>query len=117
MQKIVAQSTAEAEYVAAATAAKEAIWLQRLMEHFNLATPPPVKLLVDNRAAIYIATGQESSNETKHIAVRFHFIRDQVVTGNIKIEYVSTDDNIADLFTKPLEPARFKQLVAMMNIK
>jgi hypothetical protein len=99
-QEIIMLLTAEAEYVAATYAAKEAIWLQRLMS--KLFPMPPTTLYCDNQAAIKLANDNNYHACTKHIDICYHFIRQTVDDDIITLIYCSTDDMVADFLTKPL---------------
>jgi hypothetical protein len=101
-QEIVTLSTAEAEYVAATHAAKEAIWLRRLIfELFPLSTSPTT-LYCDNQAAIKLAIDDNYHARTKHIDIQYHFIRQVIADDTIVLIYCPTDDMAADFLTKSL---------------
>jgi hypothetical protein len=101
LQSVVALSTAEAEYMAAAMATKEALWLRMMMSDFGMNVST-VKLLCDNQAAIAIATNPICSQRAKHIDLQYHFIRDRIARKEINLSYVHTSANVADVLTKPL---------------
>jgi hypothetical protein len=75
-----------------------------------------IPLLCDNESAIKIANNPVQHSRTKHIDIRHHFLRDHVSKGNIKIDGVSTDDQLADIFTKPLNESRFCKLRNELNV-
>ena len=75
-----------------------------------------VPLLCDNESAIKISHNPVQHSKTKHIEIRYHFIRDHIRRGEIKLNYVNTHDNLADIFTKPLDEARFCELRNELNI-
>ena len=95
-------STAEAKYVAATHAAKEAIWLRRLIFELFPMTTTPTPLYCDNQAALTLATTDNYHARTKHIDIRYHFIRDVVQKGSIDLIFCPTEDMIADTLTKSL---------------
>jgi hypothetical protein len=101
-QELVTLSTAEAEYVAATHAAKECIWLRRLITSLFGPTPIPTTLYCDNQAALTLATEDNYHARTKHIDMRFHFIRQTISDGHIKLIYCPTEDMTADILTKAL---------------
>jgi hypothetical protein len=101
-QELVTLSTAEAEYVAATHAAKECIWLRRLIEPLFGPPPTPVTLHCDNQAAIHLATDDNYHARTKHIDIRFHFIRQTISDGHVDIKFCPTQDMTADILTKAL---------------
>jgi hypothetical protein len=106
LQQTVAASTTEAEYMAAASATKEALWLRKLMTDFN---KPPDTLLInsDNQAAITLLKNPIASARSKHIDVIYHFARERVMRKEVAFVYCNTADNIADVFTKALPDSKF----------
>jgi ribonuclease HI len=101
-QELVTLSTAEAEYVAATHAAKEAIWLCQLLSDIHPSAPTCIPLHCDNQAAIKLATDDNYHARTKHIDVRYRFIRQTVKQGAIALAYCPTEDMVADALTKAL---------------
>jgi phosphopantetheinyl transferase (holo-ACP synthase) len=101
LQSVVAQSTAEAEYMAAAMAVKEALWLRALMSEFGLQVST-VTVLCDNEAAIAIANNPIISQRAKHIDMQYHFIRDRIARKEIMLTHVASKANASDVLTKPL---------------
>jgi uncharacterized beta-barrel protein YwiB (DUF1934 family) len=75
-----------------------------------------ISLLCDNESAIKIANNPVQHSRTKHIDIRHHFLRDHVSKGDIKIDRVSTDDQLADIFTKPLDESQFCKLRNELNV-
>jgi len=108
MQTVVATSTAEAEYIAGAGAAREAVWLRRVCSEMEGRPIPPVLVRVDNQAALNMAVNNSDSARTKHIDVHYHFLRQVVARNQVKVSYVRTDANPADMFTKPLATVKFE---------
>ena len=107
-QPTIALSSCEAEIMAASEAAKEAVFLDRLCSELDLKrSDEPIHLFCDNKAAIDSSYNPENHSRTKHIDRRHYFIRELVEDGKIVVPYVSSADNLADFFTKPLSPARF----------
>src|SRR5487761_336488 len=101
-QELVTLSTAEAEYVAATHAAKESIWLRRLTGDIYPSVASAITLYCDNQAALRLAQDDNYHARTKHIDIRYHFIRDVVERGEIELQYCPTDDMTADILTKAL---------------
>lgn len=106
MQRLVATSTAAAEYVAAAEAVKDSLWLRRVMGDLG-EYAGPVTLKEDNQACIAMATNEGMSSRTKHIDVCYHLIRDCVAQQQVVVEYVPSEQQLADGFTKPLPRPAF----------
>ncbi|KAE8655753.1 Retrovirus-related Pol polyprotein from transposon TNT 1-94 [Hibiscus syriacus] len=101
VQSVVALSTIESEYMAAAEAVKEALWLTGLVKELSVQQGG-VRLLCDNQSVIHLARNQVYSARTKHIDVRFHKIRELVASGEVLFRKVHTDENVVDMFTKPI---------------
>uniref|UniRef100_A0A2N9HJ76 Integrase catalytic domain-containing protein n=1 Tax=Fagus sylvatica TaxID=28930 RepID=A0A2N9HJ76_FAGSY len=115
LQSIVAMSTTEAEYMAVAEAAKEALWLKGLVKELGL-NQGGVQMHCDSQSAIYLAKNQVYHARTKHIDVRFHKIRELIVTGDIVLEKVHTSENAADMLTKPVTTTKFKHCLDLVNV-
>ena len=109
-QATVAQSTAEAEYVAAAEATSQAIWLCRILEDMGEKQDEPTKINYDNKLAIAMAKNPVHHSTTKHIAIKYHFIKEAKATKEIKLDYCRTEDQITNIFMKALPRPRFKEL-------
>ena len=101
-QTTVALSTAEAEYVAATHAIKQVLWHRSLLLELGIPQPETSTLFSDNQAAVAIAHHPEYHARTKHFDIALHFLRDHVSAGTIDLIYISTHNNVADLFTKGL---------------
>lgn len=114
-QSSVAISTTEAEIVAASEAAREIVWLKRLLEEIiNVSILP--ELQVDNEAAIRLAQNPEYHRRTKHIKTRHFFVRELVTAGDIEVKRVPTEFQIADIMTKPLHKPRLLILCNSMGL-
>ncbi len=99
-QSITAQSTAEAEYVAASSATSEVLYLRKLLSELGMPQMSATTLFEDNQPCIQIANNPGTSARTKHIALRYHAVRERVANGEVKLVYVPTEDQVADLLTK-----------------
>jgi len=104
-QEIVSLSTTESEYIAATSAAKEALWLRTLVAKLFSPIDGPTSLLSDNQSAIALAKDQQYHARTKHIDIRFHFIRWVISEGHLSLVYCPTNDMVADTLTKALPSA------------
>lgn len=109
-QEVIALSSTEAEYVALSETCKETVWLKRLLNFFDENITSEIMIFTDSQSCLKMIQNDKFSNRTKHIDVKYHFTRDLVSTGEIKLHYVETENNIADLFTKPLGPTKIQQL-------
>ncbi|XP_074327753.1 secreted RxLR effector protein 161-like [Apium graveolens] len=109
-QQTVPLSTCEAEYIAAAACACQAIWLSYILGELNLAKEDPVTIYVDNKSAISLAKNPVSHSRSKHINIKYHFLREQVNDKNVELVHYRTEENLADIFTKPLKPEIFQKM-------
>lgn len=114
-QSIVTLSSTEAEFVAASAAAKEIKYLRNLLKDLGLEQTEPTTLHIDNRSTIFLANDYVTGENSKHIDVRYFWIRQEVENKNIQIEHMPTDEMLADIFTKPLTPKPFKKGTRIMN--
>jgi hypothetical protein len=114
-QTSVALSTAEVEYVAAGQCCAQLLWMRQTLWDFgyNLSKVP---LLCDNESAICLADNSIEHSRTKHIDIRHHFLRDHQQRGDINIYHISTENQLADIFTKPLDEKRFCRLRSELNV-
>ena len=106
-QPIVALSTMESEYIAASDSSREAVWLRGLLTNLGISQSDPTVLRCDNESAINLAHNPLAHKGSKHIQVRYHFIREQVAGGTIKLEYVDTTKQLADVLTKAVDGATY----------
>ncbi len=116
-QSCVALSTAEAEYMALASATQEAVWMRKLLTDLQTKTEKPTVIFEDNQSAIFMAKNPQYHGRAKHIDIKYHFIRDQIANGVINLKYCNTDDMVADMFTKGLSGEQFKKLRQLAGLK
>jgi hypothetical protein len=114
-QNSVALSTTEAEYVAADSCCAQLLWMRQTLKDYGY-TLNHVPLLCDNESAIKIAYNPCEHSRTKHFNIRHHFLRDHAIKGDIVISHVRTNEQLADIFTKPLDERRFQKLMSELNI-
>lgn len=103
-------SSCEAEYIAAAAAACQGVWLSRLVSEMLGSTPQPARLLVDNKSAIALSRNPVHHERSKHIDIKYHYIRECIDEGKVKIDHVGTGDQVADILTKALGRNKFMEL-------
>ncbi|WVZ75682.1 hypothetical protein U9M48_023717, partial [Paspalum notatum var. saurae] len=108
-QASVSLSTTEAEYIAAASCCSQLLWMKAILSDFGLRFGR-IPLLVDSTSAISIAKNPVLHSRTKHIDMRFHFLRDHYEKGDIDLVHVVTQSQLSDIFTKPLEFSAFVRL-------
>jgi hypothetical protein len=116
-QPIVSLSSMEAEYIALTSAAKEAMWLQKLDQEIENKTEA-ILIFEDNQSTIKTASEEIYNERSKHIDVRYHFIREKIKNNQIKVEYLPTEDMIADALTKPLGSVKvvhFNKLLGLID--
>ena len=101
LQKVVALSTTEAEYIAATEVCKEMLWMQRFLGELGIKQDKYV-LHCDSQSAIHLAKNPAFHSKTKHIDLRYHWIRQVLEEGKLQLEKIHTDENPADMFTKIL---------------
>ena len=116
-QQTVALSTCEAEYIAAAACACQAMWLGYILSELNLEKDDPVNIYVDNKSAISLAKNPVSHNHSKHINIKYHFIREQVNEKIVKLVHCRTYENLLDIFTKPLKPDTFQKMKIKLGMQ
>lgn len=109
-QPFVALSTAEAEYIALASAAQEAIWMRQLLTDVRNPPREPTRIFEDNQSAICMARNPQFHGRAKHIGIKHHFIREQVERGTVELQYCPTEEMIADMLTKGLSRDQFTKL-------
>ena len=115
-QPCVALSSTEAEFVAACEATKEGVWLGRLMSDLDPGFKGPIPMMCDNQSAIQLIKNPVHHQRTKHIDVRYCFVREHQELGDINVTYVPTKSQLADSLTKPLPNPRFSCLRELSGI-
>ncbi|XP_056687282.1 secreted RxLR effector protein 161-like [Spinacia oleracea] len=113
LQPTVALSTTEAGYMALTEAEKEGMWLKRLVNDLGLHHDQAI-VYCDSLSAIYLAKDQVCHERTKHINVRYHFLRSE---KRIKVNKVGTADNPADMFTKPVPHSKFQHCFNLLTVR
>jgi hypothetical protein len=116
-QPIIALSSTEAEYIAASDALRELLWLRLLISELSTLGPGPTDLLCDNQSAISLAKNGLLSARTKHIDIRYHFIREKVDLGVAALTYCPTTEMAADILTKALSRAKLEYFRWMLGVR
>lgn len=102
--------------MAAAEAVKEAIWLRNLVQELGLQQEDNSVVFCDNQSAIHLVKNQAYHERTKHIDVRYHFIRDAVAERNMMVKKIGTADNPADMLTKSIPANKFKHCLNLIGM-
>jgi len=115
-QTCVALSTAEAEYIALASAVQESLWLQQLVTDLKKEEVKSMVMYEDNQSAISMTKNPQFHGRAKHIDIKYHFVREQVGSGKLELKYCKTNDMIADMMTKGLSGEQFEKLRLMAGM-
>ena len=117
LQGLVAQSTTEAEFIAAVDAGREIVWMRNLLTELGYSLSEPSILRVDNQSAVAVSKNPEHHGRMKHLDLRFFWLRDQVEAGVIAPAYVPTAENAADILTKAVPPEKVKICCRLMGLE
>jgi hypothetical protein len=114
-QKTLAHSSTEAEYMALSDASRQISWIQNLYKEIGFKIESTI-LCGDNQGAIFIGSNPTTEKRTKHIDIRFHYIRECIEEGKIILYYIPTKEQIADILTKNLSFDKFKYLRSKLGL-
>ena len=112
-----ALSSCEAEYITTTTAATQALWLSSLLGELLGRKVDVVELKVDSKSALALAKNPVFHDWSKHIRIKYHFIRDCLKEGSIKANHIATTDQLADILTKSLGKAQFQEMRRRIGLK
>ena len=115
-QSSIALSTAEAEYVVDSSCCTQLIWMRKTLQDIQITCTPPISILCDNTSAISISKNPVMHSKTKHIPIKYHFLREQVLEQKVKLEYVPSKEQVDDIFTKPLPRETFEYLRQKLGV-
>uniref|UniRef100_A0A2N9IQ04 Integrase catalytic domain-containing protein n=1 Tax=Fagus sylvatica TaxID=28930 RepID=A0A2N9IQ04_FAGSY len=115
-QFVVARSSIEVEYRALADTTAELLWLRWLLQDLGIDCSTAVPIHCDNRSAIQIAHNDVFHERTKHIEIDCHFVRHHLLQSTLQLRSVSSQDQLADIFTKPMPPSRFHDLISKLKL-
>ena len=105
------------EYLTLTMAALEVIWLRDLLAEIGFPQNAPTKIYCDNLSTIHLASNDVVTPRVKHIALRHHFLKEQIASGKIELEHIPSADNIADCMTKPLDGVKFIEFRKQLKMK
>ena len=112
-----AEAEAEAEYMDATSVACEATWLRKILQDVQQDSKTPIVIHCDNMSSIAMTKNPVFHIRTKHIEIRYHFIRELVECGEIKMEFCKTEEQLADIFTKPIATEKFIKFRDMLGVQ
>jgi hypothetical protein len=115
-QSSVSLSTTETEYIAATTCCTQVLWMKQTLTDIQVEYDEPIPIYCDNTSAISISKNLVMHSKMKHIPIKYHFLREQVAEKNIRVEYVGTKEQVADIFTKPLPREAFEYLRQRLGV-
>eukprot|EP00253_Pinus_taeda_P035264 PITA_35264 len=101
---------AEAEYVAVASCCTQLLWMMQTLQDIQITCTPPISIFCDNTSAVSISKNPVMNLKTKHIPIKYQFLREQVLEQKVKLEYVPSKEQVADILTKPLPRETFEYL-------
>ena len=104
-----ARSSTEAEYIGASECVREIMWIRQLLSEIHLPPSRPTVLYQDNQSTMVLAKSRGHHERTKHIDVRFHYIKHAVEKNQVEVQYLPTEHMVADMLTKPLPAAAFEK--------
>jgi len=112
----VALSTVEAEYMGFSQATTQAIWLAKFFDEIGLPTTAPIHIYADNMRSIANTVNRKNHRRTKHIDIKYHFTKEHVKLGTVAFEYTPSNENLADLFTKPLSWDALQNIITNLGL-
>ena len=116
-QSAISLSSAEAEYRGVVEASKEALWLRQILSEFGFQQQHSTALWCDNQSAIQLCKDLVQHQRNKHIELHMHFIRKFIHDHLLEVKYCSTDDQVADIFTKALTEVKFTKLRFLVGVQ
>jgi hypothetical protein len=109
-------SSTEAEYIAAIECFTQVEWMKQTLQDIKIVFEEPTIIHCDNTSAISLSKNPIQHSKSKHIPIKYHYLRDQAENKNIKLEYVPTQEQVADTFTKPLNKDVFEYLRKQLGV-
>eukprot|EP00253_Pinus_taeda_P033534 PITA_33534 len=115
-QSSIALSTAEIEYMVAASCCTQLLWMMQTLQDIQITCTPPISILCDNTSAISISKNPVMHFKTKYIPIKYHFLHEQVLEEKVKLEYILCKEQVVDIFTKPLPRETFEYLRQKLGV-
>ena len=116
-QSSISLSTTEAEYIVAATCCTQILWMVQSLADLNVKYYEPIPIHCDNTSAISVSKNPVLHSKTKHIALKYHFLHEQVATKAVLLHYIPSTEQIPDIFTKPLPTSQFEYLRQKLGVQ
>ena len=107
----------QAEYIVAAEACKELVWLHRLLSKLHEGTPDPTEMFIDNHATDLLAQNPVNHAAMKHINIRYHFIQECITDRSITLKLIRTNDMAVDVLTKALAVTKHEHFCQMLRME
>ena len=114
--QVVTLSSIEVEYMTVTSIACQAVWLHRMLSELKYEQKDPTKILCDNKFAIALTKNSMFHGRSKHISIKFHYIRELVKNQEIELEFCRSEDQVTDIFTRPLKTDVFEKLKMMFGV-
>ncbi|KAG8492721.1 hypothetical protein CXB51_010467 [Gossypium anomalum] len=115
-QQVVSRSTTEAEYRSLAHTATEVVWLESILSELDVAPSKKAIIWCDNSGAVAVSANPVLHSKFKHVELDLFFVREKIATGNLDVGHVTTQDQVADIFTKPLSASLFTKFCSNLNV-
>jgi histone deacetylase 1/2 len=115
-QPTVSRSSTEAEYKALANGTAEVVWIQSVLTELGVRQSRPPVLWCDNPGATYLSANPIFHARTKHIEIDFHFVREKVASGSLTVRFITSEDQIADMFTKHVTQLTLRKFRSNLNL-
>jgi hypothetical protein len=115
-QSSISLSTTEVEYIATTTCCTQVLWMKQTLIDIQVEYDEPIPIYCDNTCTISISKNLVIHSETKHIPIKYHFLREHVAEKNIIVEYVGTKEQVARIFTKPLPREAFEYIHQRVSV-
>ena len=115
-QGSISLSTTEAEYIAAATCCTQVLWMIQTLVDLDVKYSEPIPIYCDNTSAISVSKNPVLHSKTKHICIKYHFLREQVSNKVVQLNFIPSTEHATDIFTKPLPKAQFEYLQQKLGV-
>ena len=115
-QNSISLSTIEAEYVAATKCCTQVEWMKQTLKDIKIIFKEPIAIHCDNTSAISLSKNPVQHSKAKHIPIKFHYLREHATNKNIKLEYITTKEQVAYIFTKTLNREAFEYLRQKLGV-